>query len=96
MSMNIFSSSIKGLPQSVKAVLWSYELDHIEVHKHKKIIIFQVLNFGSEEAIQWLFDQYSFAEIEKIAGTIPISQWNKKSLSLWKLVLSINPKNRIT
>jgi hypothetical protein len=95
MSINIFSSSIKGLPQSVKAVLWSYKLDHIEVQKHKKIIIFQVLNFGSEEAIQWLFDQYSFAEIEKIAGTIPISQWNKKSLSFWRLVLSINPKNRI-
>jgi len=87
--------SENGLPQSVKAVLWSYKHDHIELQKHKKIIIFQVLNFGSEEAIRWLFGQYGFAKVEKIADTIPLAQWNKKSLSFWKLVLSINPKGRI-
>jgi len=86
---------ISTLPQSVKAVLWSYRIDQIEVEKHKKIIIFQVLNFGSEEAIKWLFDQYGFAKVEKIANNIPLSQWNKKSLSLWKLILAINPKERI-
>ncbi len=95
MSINSFSSSISGLPQSVKAVLWSYEHDHIELQKHKKIIIFQVLNFGSQGAIKWLFHQYGFAEVKRIADTVPLSQWNKKSLSLWKLILSINPKERI-
>lgn len=89
-------SGINDLPQSVRAVLWSYKPDQIEVQKDKKIIIFQVLNFGSQEAIEWLFKQYSFALVTKIANTIPIFQWNKKSLSLWRLVLPINPKNRIT
>ena len=83
-------------PQSVKAVLWSYDLNVIEVQKDKKIIISQVLNFGSEEAIKWLFKQYSFEVVERVANTIPLFQWNKKSLSLWKIILSINPKNRIT
>ncbi|KKP68444.1 MAG: hypothetical protein UR68_C0016G0004 [Candidatus Roizmanbacteria bacterium GW2011_GWA2_35_19] len=83
-------------PQSVKAVLWSYDLNTIEVQKDKKILISQVLNFGSEEAIKWLFKQYSFEVVEQIANTIPLFQWNKKSLSLWKIILSINPKNRIT
>lgn len=82
-------------PQSVKAVLWSYDLNTIELQKDKKIIIAQVLNFGSEEAIKWLFKQYRFTDVEQIANTIPLFQWNKKSLSLWKLVLSINPKSRI-
>jgi len=82
-------------PQSVKAVLWSYDLNVLEVQKDKKIIISQVLNFGSEEAIKWLFKKYRFMDIEQIANTIPLFQWNKKSLSLWKLILSINPKNRI-
>jgi len=59
---------ISTLPQSVKAVLWSYRIDQIEVEKHKKIIIFQVLNFGSKEAIKWLFDQYSFATVEKFGN----------------------------
>ncbi|MDO8609831.1 MAG: hypothetical protein Q7R95_04740 [bacterium] len=96
MSTTGFYPSINNLPQSVKAVLWSYKLDHIEVQKHKKIIISQVLNFGSDEAIEWLFKQYSFALVARIANTIPLFQWNKKSLSLWKLVLSIDPKDRIT
>ena len=96
MSITGFSPLINDLPQSVKAVLWSYELDHIEVKKHKKIIIFQVLNFGAEEAIEWLFKQYDFTTIKKIANNTPLFQWNKKSLSLWRLVLSIDPKDRIT
>lgn len=83
-------------PQSVKAVLWSYDLKTIEVQRDKKIIISQVLNFGSEEAIKWLFKQYGFEVVEQVANTIPLFQWNKKSLSLWKIILSINPKKRIT
>ena len=83
-------------PQSVKAVLWSYDLNAIEVQKDKKIIISQILNFGSEEAIKWMFKQYSFEVVEQVANTIPLFQWNKKSLSLWRLVLSINPKSRIS
>jgi len=96
MPTNRFSSLANDFPQPVKAVLWSYDINHIEVQKHKKIIISQVLNFGSKEAIEWLFKQYDFTLVEKIANTIPLFQWNKKSLSLWKLVLSINPKDRMT
>src|SRR3989339_1829216 len=95
MSINSFSLSINNLPQSVKAVLWSYKTDKIEVNKHKKIIIFQVLNFGSEEAIKWLFKQYNLDLITKVASDIPLFQWNNKSLSLWKLVLPINTKDRV-
>jgi len=94
MSTNGFSSSINDLPKSVNAVLWSYKLDQIKINKHKKIIIFQVLNFGSEEAIEWLFKKYGFELITSVANDIPLSQWNKKSLSLWRLILSINPKDR--
>lgn len=96
MSNTGFSSPVNDLPQSVKAVLWSYKTDQLEIDKHKKIIVFQVLNFGTTDAIHWLFKQYTFEAIEKIANAVPLNQWNKKSLSLWRLVLSINPKNRIS
>ena len=32
---------------------------------------------------------------EKIANAIPLYQWNKKSLSFWKIILFINPRDRI-
>ena len=82
-------------PQSVKAVLWSYDLNTIEVQKDKKLIIFQVLNFGSEDAIKWLFKEYGFSVVEKEAESIPLNQWSKKSLSLWKIIFSLNPQERI-
>ena len=78
MSLNGLNSSINNLPQSVNAVLWSYKLDQINVDKHKKIIISQVLNFGSEDAIEWLFKQYGFSSVKKIANTIPFLQWNAR------------------
>lgn len=96
MSTTGFRSLTNDFPQSVKAILWSYDMKRIEVQKHKRIIISQVLNFGSQEAIEWLFKKYNFTLVKKIANTIPLFQWNKKSLSLWKLVLSINPKERVT
>lgn len=78
------------LPQAVKAVLWSYDTDKIDIDQNKKIIVSQVLNFGSKEATDWLFDCYGEKEIEKIARTIPLGQWDKKSLALWSLVLGFD------
>lgn len=79
------------LPQTVQSVLWSYDLNKIDIAIHKKIIISQVLNFGTKEATDWLFETYSKAEIQAIANQIPTGQWDKKSLALWSLYLSIQP-----
>lgn len=81
-------------PQSVKAALWSYNIDSLEIQKDKKTIIFQILNFGTEDAIKWLFKQYTLEDIEKISNMIPQFQWNKKSLALWKTLFTINPYPR--
>lgn len=78
------------LPQSVKATLWSYDLAQIDSLKHKKLIISQVLNFGSLEAISWLFANYSADDIKETAVNLPQGFWNKKSLSLWMLYFNLD------
>lgn len=82
------------IPQSVAAVLWSYDLNKIDLKAHQKLIIAQVLNFGSEEATDWLFKTYSKDEIIQAASSIPLGQWNEKSLALWSLSLGIRPTAR--
>lgn len=85
------------LPQSVKATLWSYDLSQIDPQKHKKLIISQVLNFGSLGAISWLFSNYSAEEIKETAINLPLGSWDKKSLSLWLLYFKLDKsqfKNR--
>lgn len=82
------------IPTSVKAVLWSYDSSKIDLKKDKKAIIHQVLNFGGEEGVLWLFATYGKDEIARVAEAIPATSWDKKSLKLWSLVLQINPPSK--
>lgn len=85
------------LPDSVKATLWSYDLAQIDLQKHKKLIISQVLNFGSLDAVSWLFSNYSSADIKEAALNTPLGSWDKKSLNLWLLYFNLDKsqfKNR--
>ena len=82
------------IPNAVKNVLWSYKKDKISPKIHAKIITSQVLNYGNHRATKWLFGYYTKKRLKEIANSIPKTQWNKKSLALWSLVLDINPKNK--
>ncbi len=82
------------LPSFVLAVLWSYDPEKIDLVAHKKLIISQVLNYGSKEATDWLFKTYSKDEITQVASLIPLGQWDEKSLALWSLYLGIKPAAR--
>lgn len=86
--------AVEKLPQSVQSVLWSYDTSKIDLIDHKKIIISQVLNFGTKEATDWLFSTYSEDEIRNIANQIPTGQWDRKSLALWSLFLNIRPTTK--
>jgi hypothetical protein len=85
----------KKFPKSVENVLWSYNINKIDLNLHKKLIIAQVLNYGSENATEWLFETYRLDEIRKTAEQIPTGQWNKKSLALWSLYLNIKPISKL-
>jgi hypothetical protein len=82
------------LPQAVKNTLWSWDTNKIDLEKDKKLIVTQVLNYGTEEATDWLFDTYPKSEIEKEAQKIPLGQWDEKSLALWSLIMDLDPKPR--
>ncbi|MEI8143260.1 MAG: hypothetical protein WCG48_01430 [Candidatus Berkelbacteria bacterium] len=88
--------SVKGkLPKSVENVLWSYDVNKIDFDNHKKLIVAQVLNFGTKEATDWLFRTYGIDQIRKVAEIIPMGQWDRKSLALWSLCLDIDPKPKL-
>ena len=82
------------IPKFIESVLWSYDVNKIDFNLHKKLIISQVLNYGTEDATDWLFRRYTTDLIRKVAQKIPNGQWNKKSLALWSLCLNIRPKSK--
>jgi hypothetical protein len=78
----------------VKAVLWSYDTNKIDLQKHRRLIISQVLNFGTKKATDWLFKYYGKDVVRDTASEIPLGQWDKKSLALWSLNLKFIAKKR--
>jgi hypothetical protein len=83
-----------SLPDAVKACLWSYDTDQIDlsVPAHKQRVIENVLNRGTYPAVDWLLSTFSKREIAEAITYSQASVWNKKSLSLWSMVFAAHPE----
>ena len=81
------------VPQAVRVCLWSYDIGKIDLSMpdHRQRIIQNVLNRGTTPAIEWLLDTFSKSEIADAIRESSVSEWNKKSLSLWSLVFEREP-----
>ena len=77
------------LPKILHPFLWSYDTEKMDKEKNKKRIITNVLNIGSKEAVDWVFDNYSKDEIKKVAADPAPGEWNKKSLNFWSIFFDL-------
>ncbi len=91
---NIFKKKkAQQLPSFLRPFLWSYDLEKMDKEKHKQIIIKNVLDFGTKQAIDWLRENYSKKEIQQAIKNSIKSDWSKKSINLWSLVYEVEPKD---
>lgn len=81
----------RELPPAVRSCLWSYDLANLDREQDKISIITNVLNYGTKEATDWLFKNYSADEIAMIVEKPLPGRWDKKSLALWSLVFGVSP-----
>jgi len=54
------------LPKRFQSVLWSVNIDHLNLDRDKYYIIHQILSFGSLDDISWLINIYPRKEIVEI------------------------------
>jgi len=80
-----------NIPDSVKATLWSFDTNKIDLVKDKDLIINHVLNFGTSSATDWLFSNYSKEDIIPLIQNPKPGFWNKKSLNLWAITFKVEP-----
>ena len=59
------------LPENLKGILWSKNINNINLENDKIYIIHQVLSFGDIEEIKWLFKNYTLDEIKMVFINIP-------------------------
>ncbi|TSC55542.1 MAG: hypothetical protein G01um101418_864 [Parcubacteria group bacterium Gr01-1014_18] len=71
------------IPQFLQPFLWAYRLEGLDLEKHKRVIILNLLNLGNKKATDWLFSEYSRKEIVEVLGTIRQGELTPKSLNYW-------------
>ena len=81
-----------ALPDPVRAALWSYDTEHMDLELHAERIITNVLNIGTYEAVQWLFKVYPRNRIAAAVAEPRPGEWNERSLNFWSLVFDVEPK----
>ena len=81
------------IPQSVKACLWSYDINMIDLSlsNHRARLVKNGLNRGTDEAVSWVRKNFPENEIADIIKKSSVSDWSKKSLALWSLLFDVRP-----
>jgi len=77
------------LPSFLQPALWTYDLTNMDKNKHESIIIFQILNWGTEEMTDWLFKNYSKTKIIEQIKNAKAENWDKKSLNYWQIIFKL-------
>ena len=83
---------ISPLTTAVKASLWSYDTEKLDLVRDKNRIIKQTLNHGSLDAILWLKANYHQSDLVAVFEGSSTGEWTKKSLNYWSIILDTKPK----
>ncbi len=75
----------------LQPTFWSYQINQLDSLEHKTLIIKQILNHGDKPALDWLRSTYSSDDIKIVIEASMVSEWSKKSLSLWSKIYNEVP-----
>lgn len=84
-------SRTHDIPAYVEPFLWSYDSDQLDITRHKKRIITNVLNYGTKQATDWVRETYSNQDITAALKNPLPGEWNPKSLNYWSLIYDVSP-----
>ena len=75
------------VPSFLQPYLASYELSNLDPQRDRKLIITEVLNKGDGKALEWLTQNYSKKDIEKVVSFPTKGMWLNTNLDYWLKVL---------
>jgi len=81
------------IPKKLQPILWSTNVELLDIERDKRYIINQVLIYGTLDEIKWLFDAYSKREVVRVFLTRPSKQYPKEVYYFIKnFILSLKDK----
>ena len=63
--------AIMVLPKNLQPILWSVDINNLDLKKDNSYIINQILAYGTWQNLKWLFKNYPKAEIKEVFITKP-------------------------
>ena len=79
------------IPAHLQSVLWSSDINKLDIAKDKQYIIHQILSHGRMEDIAWLFKTYERDHIRSVFTNIPYKNYRLKRYHfVKKYLLSIS------
>jgi len=83
------------IPKSLQWLFWSYKIESLDLKRDKDYIISQVLNYGTEKELKWLFKVYPEKEIKEVIKNPRRGVWFKKVLNFWTKIYNIKLKKKV-
>lgn len=77
------------LPKFLQSALWSYDAKKMDIKADKELIIQQILNYGIEKQIEWLFKTYSKKEIKDVLSHPRRGSWQADVLNYWLKIFDV-------
>ena len=76
-----------SVPKNLQGILWSRDVNNLDLDEDSAYIINQVLAYGTFESLKWLFKTYSKDKITKIFIKKPIKTYTHASFNFAKNIL---------
>jgi hypothetical protein len=90
---NESSHSDGTIPQYFKPILWSYDIDKIDLESSKSTIIINTINYGNLQHWKWLMYHYGKDIIREVLGTVPVTSIRPRVQRLATLLFDIKTFN---
>lgn len=83
------------IPQKMKWLFWSYDIESLDLEEDEEYIITQVLNYGTWEDLKLLYKLYSEKDIKEVVKNPRRGVWFKKVLNFWTTIFNIRLKKEV-
>lgn len=81
------------IPIKLKPLFWSYKFESLNLNEDKRLIVKQILNYGTIEDWKWLVKVYGRETIQETIATLYESELNRGSLKLAQLLFKAKPSH---
>jgi len=91
----VIKNKTRKIPKQFQRILWSYNIDKMDLEEDKKEIITQVLNYGTWEDLKLLYRLYPEKDIKEVVKNPRRGVWFRKVLNFWTKIFNIQLKKEV-